>query len=89
VWSRITEQWDAILERFPKNAPVRIVESLPALCGDADFADSAIAFLKAHPLSSGPRRVAQSIERLEVNVAFAARERAELAEVLATATRSS
>jgi hypothetical protein len=86
IWIRITEQWDAILERFPKNAPVRILESISALCGDADFAQSAVAFLKAHPLSSGPRRVAQSIERLEVNVAFATRERADLAHVLATAT---
>ncbi len=48
--------------------------------------NSAIAFLRAHPLSSGPRRVAQSIERLQVNVAFAARERSELARVLSTAT---
>jgi hypothetical protein len=89
VWNRITEQWDAILERFPKNAPVRIIESIPALCADADFAQSAIAFLTAHPLSSGPRRVAQSIERLEINVAFAARERPELADVLAAATIAS
>jgi hypothetical protein len=86
VWNRITEQWDAILERFPKNAPVRIVESVPALCADADFANSAMAFLRAHPLTSGPRRVAQSIERLQVNVAFAARERSELARVLSSAT---
>jgi hypothetical protein len=89
VWNRITEEWDAILERFPKNAPVRVLESVPALCADADFAESAIAFLNAHPLSSGPRRVAQSIERLQVNVAFAARERTELSRVLATATRPS
>ena len=66
------------LERFPKNAPVRILESVPALCGDAEFAQSAIDFLRDHPLASGPRRVAQSIERLQVNVAFAARERGEL-----------
>jgi puromycin-sensitive aminopeptidase len=89
VWIRITEQWDAILDRFPKNAPVRVLESVPALCADADFAESAIAFLNAHPLSSGPRRVAQSIERLQVNVAFAARERAELSQVLTIATRPS
>jgi puromycin-sensitive aminopeptidase len=89
TWERITEEWDAILDRFPKNAPVRILESLPALCADADFAASAIDFLKEHPLSSGPRRVAQSIERLGVNVAFAARERAALARVLVSATRSS
>ena len=88
VWTKITEQWEAIIERFPKNAPVRIMESLPALCADADFAQSAVDFLHDHPMTTGPRRVAQSIERLQVNVAFATRERAELAHVLATATRS-
>ncbi len=85
VWTRITESWDTILERFPKNAPPRILDSLPALCGDADFARGAIAFLEDHPLASGPRRVAQSAERLNVNVAFAARERPELADSLRAA----
>jgi hypothetical protein len=86
VWTRLTETWDAVLDRFPKNAPPRILESLPALCADKDFADRAIDFLAAHPLSSGPRRVAQSSERLRVNVAFAARERPELTETLAAAS---
>ena len=49
VWTRLTENWDAVLDRFPKNAPPRIVEAIPALCGDADFAEDAIAFLDAHP----------------------------------------
>jgi hypothetical protein len=78
-----------MLERFPKNAPPRILETLPALCADADFAERAIAFLDDHPLASGPRRVAQSVERLRVNVAFAARERGRLADALGAAgTRS-
>jgi puromycin-sensitive aminopeptidase len=87
IWTRITEHWDEVIARFPKNAPVRIIESLPALCADADFAESAVAFLADHPLASGPRRVAQSIERLHVNVAFATRERAGLADALIAATR--
>ncbi len=85
VWTRITETWDIILERFPKNAPPRILDSLPALCADVDFARGAIAFLEDHPLASGPRRVAQSAERLNVNVAFAARERPGLADSLRAA----
>ena len=89
VWTRLTESWDAVLERFPKNAPPRIIESLPALCADAEFARAAVAFLDAHPLTSGPRRVAQSIERLEVNVAFAARERPGLTDTLGSVTASS
>jgi puromycin-sensitive aminopeptidase len=79
VWTRLTESWDAVLDRFPKNAPPRIIDALPSLCADADFAERAITFLDEHPLSSGPRRVAQSIERLRVNVAFAGRERDRLA----------
>ena len=85
VWQRVTESWDVILDRFPKNAPPRIVESIPALCADADFADAVIAFLEDHPLASGPRRVAQSAERLRVNVAFGARERPGLADTLRAA----
>jgi len=85
VWTRLTENWEATLDRFPKNAPPRIIESIPALCGDAEFAEGAVAFLDAHPLSSGPRRVAQSIERLRVNVAFGTRERPGLAGSLGAA----
>jgi hypothetical protein len=85
VWTRLTETWDAVLDRFPKNAPPRILESLPALCADEDFAERAIEFLAVHPISSGPRRVAQSSERLRVNVAFAARERPDLTRSLAAA----
>ena len=85
VWTRLTETWDAVLDRFPKNAPPRILESLPALCADERFAERAIEFLAAHPLSSGPRRVAQSSERLRVNIAFATRERPELTQSLAAA----
>jgi hypothetical protein len=80
VWRRVADSWDVILERFPKNAHARIAEAIPALCGDADFAQSVIQFLADHPVASGPRRVAQSVERLGVNVAFAARERDRLAE---------
>jgi puromycin-sensitive aminopeptidase len=75
IWRRVTESWDRMLDRFPKNAHTRVAEAIPALCGDADFARDVVRFLDEHPLASGPRRVAQSIERLGVNVAFAARER--------------
>jgi hypothetical protein len=79
VWQRITESWEPMLQRFPKNAHVRMVEAIPALCGDEQFAEGVVQFLHDHPLASGPRRVAQSIERLGVNVAFATRERQRLA----------
>jgi puromycin-sensitive aminopeptidase len=78
IWQRIAASWDRILERLPKNSHVRIVESIPGLCGDAEFAQGVVRFLAEHPVASGPRRVAQSIERLGVNVAFTARERERL-----------
>jgi puromycin-sensitive aminopeptidase len=78
IWGRMTESWDLMLDRFPKNAATRMIEPIPGLCGDPVFADGVIAFLGDHPLASGPRRVLQSIERLGVNVAFAAREGANL-----------
>ncbi len=80
IWGRMTEAWDDMLKRFPKNAHTRMVESIPTLCGDPEFAAGVVAFLHEHPLASGPRRVQQSIERLGVNVAFASRERARLGE---------
>ena len=83
VWTRITERWDAIFERFPKNAPVRILESLPALCGGPDVRRVRRRLPGRPPAGVGPASVAQSIERLGVNVAFAARERGGLGRVLA------
>ena len=88
VWTRVTETWDAVLDRFPKNAPPRIIEAIPALCSDAAFAEEAVAFLSDNPLSTGPRRVAQSVERLRINVAFGTRERPGLVESLRAAGQS-
>jgi puromycin-sensitive aminopeptidase len=78
IWQQMTESWDDMLKRFPKNVHTRLVESIPAFCGDADFARGVVEFLHRHPLASGPRRVEQSIERLGVQVAFAERERDQL-----------
>jgi len=85
IWLRITEAWDAILERFPKNAHARIAEAIPSLCGDADFARSVVQIPRRSSLASGPRRVAQSVERLNVNVAFGARERTQLGDTFRAA----
>ena len=88
VWVRMTETWDAMLERFPKNAPPRMLELAAGPLRRRRLRRGAAAFLRDHPLASGPRRVAQSIERLRVNVAFAAPRTARLAESLQAATSS-
>ena len=58
AWTRLTESWDAVLERFPKNAPPRIIESLPALCADAEFAERAHRLPRRSPalLGAAPGR---------------------------------
>jgi aminopeptidase N len=86
VWTRMTESWDRMQDRFPKNAFPRMIDSISSLCANAAFAESAVRFLADHPVDSGPRRVAQSIERLHVYLAFAERERGRLAAALQAAT---
>jgi len=44
-----------------------------------------VGFLNEHPMASGPRRVAQSIEKLTINLEFAARERDGLADAFQAA----
>jgi puromycin-sensitive aminopeptidase len=85
IWRRMTANWDRMMGRFPKNAPARLIEPISALCADARFAEGAVEFLAAHPLASGQRRVQQSIERLGVNLAFAAREREHLGDAFRAA----
>ena len=77
-----------IVGRHPRTLPQECARAHrrghPALCAATpDFAAAVVQFLADHPLASGPRRVAQSVERLGVNVAFADRERDRLARQLA------
>ena len=65
-----------MLERFPKNAHAAHRRVDPGAVRRRRLRRGPSShFLDDHPLASGPRRVAQSIERLGVNVAFADRER--------------
>jgi len=82
TWQRITENWSAIIERFPDNSHARMLDGVRALCGDAALAEKVTSFLREHPIRAGQRTVEQSLERLAVNVAFGERERGRLREVL-------
>jgi puromycin-sensitive aminopeptidase len=76
AWPFIEEHWDTIRSRFPDNSIPRLLESISSLV-DGNLADRVHAFLDAHPV---PQRkpVAQSLEKLDNNVAFAARVAADL-----------
>jgi len=75
VFERLTEQWDAALERFPVNSHARMLQGVRALCGDQGTARRVTEFLAAHPLRAGQRSVDQTVERLWINVGFVDRER--------------
>jgi puromycin-sensitive aminopeptidase len=73
-WEALEAHWDEILHKWPKNSMPRVLEALPALVtGGEQAVRRALSWLDAHPVPRGALRVAQSRERLEVNLAFAKR----------------
>jgi hypothetical protein len=50
-----------------------MLEGTKLLCRDARLARDIRDFLAQHPVRSGQRTVQQTLERLDVNVAFSAR----------------
>jgi puromycin-sensitive aminopeptidase len=72
AWEALESHWDEVLSRWPKTAMARVLEALPALAsGGEDSVRRATSWLDAHPVPRGGLRVAQSRERMEVNLAFA------------------
>jgi aminopeptidase N len=73
TWGRLTEHWDELLARFPGTLVTRMLEGARLVCRDRGVADGIRAFLAGHPVPTGDMAMAQTIERLGVNAAFAAR----------------
>ena len=84
AWSRVTGEWDVLVERFPANILPRMLDGVRGMCRPAALADEVTAFICSHPLPAGGKTVEQILERLSVNVAFADREGPGLAGALAT-----
>ncbi|MHB1717276.1 MAG: M1 family metallopeptidase [Acidimicrobiales bacterium] len=82
TWQRVTSEWSTLVERFPANILPRMLEGVRGLCGPGSPAAEVRAFVEDHPLPSGGKTVDQILERLDVNVAFGAREGSRLAAVL-------
>ena len=84
AWEAIEQHWDEMVTRWPPNTAHRMLESLPSLVAAGDeVAQRAFAWLDAHPLGTGERKVVQARERLRVNLAFSADVAGQLAAVLA------
>jgi puromycin-sensitive aminopeptidase len=82
MWHRVTEEWDALIAKFPSNILPRMLDGVRGLCAPPELADQVTAFITTHPLAAGGRTVDQILERLAVNVAFGRREGATLATTL-------
>ena len=83
--NRVTEEWDALVAKFPSNILPRMLDGVRGLCTPPELADQVTAFVESHPLPTGGRTVEQILERLAVSVAFGQREGAGLAAALTEA----
>jgi puromycin-sensitive aminopeptidase len=81
AWAWLTERWGELLEKFPDNSHSRMIESVSVL--PSSVAEDVKRFLSANPVKAGQRTVEQTLERLDVNVAFRAREAERLQQVFA------
>jgi len=81
AWAFVTRHWDDLVERFPSNSVVRMLEGITSLTGEAVAADVR-AFLAEHPVPQGAKQVAQHLERQQAGVALRRREATPLADSL-------
>ena len=77
AWEFIESHWDEINSRFTEPLIPRMLETLSYVT-DAALAGRIRAFMSAHPLRAGMQTVEQAMERMDVHVAFAQREAAQL-----------
>ncbi len=81
AWAFVREHWDELCARFPDNTIPRMLSGLSSLV-DPELAAQVHAFFAEHPLHSGQRSLDQTLERLDINVAFAEREGPHLVQAL-------
>jgi puromycin-sensitive aminopeptidase len=78
AWNWLTSHWEAVLSRLPENAHGTMLEGIPRLT-DPSSVQEVAAFLEEHPIAAARRRIAQLLERQQINAAFAARQREAMA----------
>jgi hypothetical protein len=88
AWAFVKERWEELLSRLPDNTIPRMVDGVSALWRPAELAADVHAFFAEHPLRSGQRTLQQTLERLDVNQAFGAREGPGLGTVLERARQA-
>ncbi len=78
AWDWLTAHWDDVLRRLPESGRASMLEGVVRLTDPRSLVEVP-AFLEAHPIPAARRRIAQLLERQQINAAFAAREREAMA----------
>ena len=73
AWHFVRDNWEAMLETYPNNAIVRMLDGVKAL-SQPDIAAEVTAFFDSHDVPQGELTLQQHLERLRVNVALRERE---------------
>lgn len=81
-WAWIEAHWDDIIERFPSNLLIRLLEGITALV-DPALAGRARQFLATHQAPIGGPRLDQVLERMDINVALGQRIGPDIGAILA------
>ena len=82
AWRFVRDNWDAMLEAYPSNAIVRMLDGVKTL-SPPDVAADVAAFFETHEVPQGELTLRQHLERLQVNVALREREAERLGAALA------
>ena len=78
AWDWLTTHWDEVLRRLPETGHSFMLEGLARLT-DPESVRDVPAFLAEHPIAAARAKIAQLLERQQINAAFAAREREAIA----------
>ena len=73
AWRFVRDNWETMLEEYPDNAIVRMLDGVKSLSLPAVAAD-VTAFFDSHAVPQGELTLRQHLERLQVNVALRERE---------------
>ncbi len=81
AWRFVVDHWEQMLDAYPDNAIVRMLDGFKAL-SEPDVAAEIEAFFQSHKVPQGDLTLQQHLERLRVNAALREREAAALAAAL-------
>jgi puromycin-sensitive aminopeptidase len=78
AWRFVVDHWEQMLDTYPDNAIVRMLDGFKLL-SEPDIAAEIEAFFQSHKVPQGELTLQQHLERLRVNTALREREAAPLA----------